>query len=187
MKKVLILLILMVSSFLLVGCNIETLSNKERIIEIGKKADDCNTQFMQKNNDNLTGDEMNAEIIKNEIIDCKDIEKIVISLSVYSSISIYIDQKEEIELITDILNSDKKQIFHNVKYSFDDINFFIDIIYKEKTISIKILSDNDIYYFIDDNTYICTKSNHKLLVDFIIQKYTEIIPETNYQFVEKVK
>ena len=128
----------------------------------------------------------NDETIVNAIIDTNGIEKIFIHFNIFSSRGLCIDKKEEIEQITKILNSDKEQIFDNVEFSFYDVIYTIDIVYKEKSMSIRILLDNDndnYYYFINDDIYIGTKPNQILLIEFISQKDRESIPEIDYNFI----
>lgn len=122
---------------------------------------------------------------KSKIIDCEDIEKIIISFNIYSSVRLYIEKSLDLDVITNILNSDKKQIFYDIEFSIKDVDYFIDIMYKDKVISIKVLSNNDIYYIIDDTAYSCSIANHLLLSNFVIQEYREEYPNIDLPYIRK--
>ena len=184
MMKKLVFGLIALLCFLLIGCKEKQVNEKPCNMSVESKASlesKQNVDMISQEQDELA--DSNTQSTK-ELIDSKDIERIVFTFNIYSSVKLFIEQNEEIELITNILNTDKTQIFNNIEFSYYDVSLFIDIIYKERDITIKILSDDDIYYFIDDVGYICTKTNHNLLVDFISQKCTEIIPKTNFPFIE---
>lgn len=121
-----------------------------------------------------------------QIIDSNNIEKIVIFLEMYSSVRLDIDNRGDLQTVIDILNSDKEQIDSGIDFSPYDVNYSIDIIYKNKEISIKtISSNNDIYYIVGDCIYKCSKSNHLLLEGFIWEKISEERPNSGLDYIEK--
>lgn len=57
-----------------------------------------------------------------------------------------------------ILNDDKNQTSKKIEYPFNDVQYFVDIIYNDKVVNIKILSDSILsntnrIYIIDNCTY----------------------------------
>ncbi len=91
-----------------------------------------------------------------EIVDANDIEKVTISTNIYSSINISFDNEEEIETFINILNADKEKVNKTIEYSLDDVKYIIDVFYKDKSISIKVFLDKNIYYVVDNSfLYMC--------------------------------
>lgn len=121
-----------------------------------------------------------------EIIDANNIEKIVINLQIYSSVRLNIDNQSDLQTVLGILDSDKEQIDSSFDYSLNDVNYFIDLICKDKVISIEaISSNNNIYYIVEDRIYKCSKSDHILLERFILEKISEERPDSVLDYIAK--
>ena len=120
-----------------------------------------------------------------EIVDTNDIEKVTISTNIYSSINISFDNEEEIETFINILNADKEKVNKTIEYSLDDVKYFIDVFYKDKSISIKVFLDKNIYYVVDNSFYICDEDNHLLFSDFIYKKLSSIYPDIKTDYIPK--
>lgn len=138
----------------------------------------------EKNNSNIDDD------YSNEIIDLNDIEKITISTNFNSSINIYIYNEEDISTVVNILNDDKNQTSKKVEYSFNDVQYFIDIIYNDRVVNIKILSEANLssmnrIYIIDNCPYLCSNSNYALLSNFIYKKMNEERPQLEQNYFAK--
>ena len=138
----------------------------------------------EKNNSNID------ENYSSEIIALKDIKKITISTNFNSSVNIYIYTEEDISTVVNFLNDDKNQISKKIEYSFDDVQYFIDIIYNDKVVNIKILSDDILsntnrIYIIDNCSYLCSNSNHTLLSNFIYEKMNEERPQLEEDYILK--
>ncbi len=120
-----------------------------------------------------------------EIVDANDIEKVTISTNIYSSINISFDNEEEIETFINILNADKEKVNKTIEYSLDDVKYIIDVFYKDKSISIKVFLDKNIYYVVDNSFYICAEDNHLLFSDFIYKKLSSIYPDIKTDYIPK--